>query len=63
MTSDIWEPKPPKLPKPSHVMAVFIETCIVATFIYHHSIAGVFLCVTYFWFSATYALFRLNDND
>lgn len=49
------DPKPP--PRPSHILAVCLEIGMVATFVAHHSVVGLVLCVAYAWFSATWALF------
>lgn len=63
MSTDVWKPKPPKMPSPGHLMAVLIELCIAATFFANRSIMGLFLCVCYLYFSATWALLHLGDDD
>jgi hypothetical protein len=51
-------PQSPKPPRLSHLIAVILELCIVATLVAHRSVMGLLLCAGYAWFSATWALFR-----
>lgn len=56
-------PKPPKAPRPLHVVACLLEIAIVAAFFSERSIVGLVLCLGYSWFSATWALFRPEEPD
>jgi hypothetical protein len=51
-------PDTPKLPTPSHMLAVVLELGIVVTFVFEQSWIGLALCGAYSWFSATWAVFR-----
>ena len=63
MSTSVWDPKPPKLPRTNHLIAVVLELTIVITFIGNHSLFGVALCGAYGWYSATWALFRMKNDD
>lgn len=56
--TDEQRPNPPKLPTPSHAVAVALELGIVVTFVFEQSLLGLGLCAAYSWFSATWAMFR-----
>lgn len=49
-------PDPPQVPSPMYALAVFLELAIVVAFVAERSPLGLFLCVAYGRFSATWCL-------